>query len=73
MSNTLRTQKPRFKPGDHVAVISPGLYRNKQGVVIEVSEPSGHFVYRYRVQLADQAAPNFFGFELITLNQDKTA
>jgi hypothetical protein len=73
MSNTFRTQKPRFKPGDHVTVVSPGVYRDKQGVVIEVSEPSGDFVYRYRVQLVDGVATTFFGFELLALNQNKTA
>ena len=73
MSNTTRTQTPRFKPGDHVAVTSPGPYRNKQGVVIEVSQPSGDFVYRYRVQLADGGSMTFFGFELIALDQHKTA
>jgi transcription elongation factor len=73
MSNTVRTQKPRFQPGDHVAVTSPGVYRHKQGVVIEVSQPSGDFVYRYRVQLADGIATTFFGFELRTLSENKTA
>jgi hypothetical protein len=73
MSITSRTQKPRFKPSDHVAVTSPGPYRYKQGVVIEVSQPSGDFVYRYRVQLADGLSTTFFGFELIALDQNKTA
>jgi hypothetical protein len=69
MSDTSRTQKPRFKPGDNVAVTTPGLYRDRQGVVIEVSQPSGDFVYRYRVQLADGTSTTFFGFELILLGE----
>jgi transcription elongation factor len=73
MSNTSRTQKPRFQPGDHVAVTTPGLYRDKQGVVTEVSQPLGDFVYRYRVQLADGISTTFFGFELRTLSENKTA
>jgi hypothetical protein len=71
MSNTSHTRKPRFQPGDHVAVIAPGVYRDKQGVVTEVSEPLGDFVYRYRVQLADGTSATFFGFELINLGEDK--
>ena len=73
MSNTSHTQKPRFRRGDHVAVTIPGVYRGKQGVVIEISEPAGDFVYRYRVQLANGISANFFGFELRILNENKTA
>jgi hypothetical protein len=73
MSNTPRTQKPRFQPGDHVAVTIPGLYRDKQGVVTDVSEPLGDFVYKYRVQLTDGTSATFFGFELRNLSENKTA
>jgi hypothetical protein len=73
MSNTPRTQKPRFQPGDPVAVTSPGVYRGKQGMVSEVNEPLGDFVYRYHVQLADGTSATFFGFELRNLGEDKSA
>jgi hypothetical protein len=73
MSNTSRTQMPRFQPGEHVAVTTPGVYRGKQGVVAEVSQPSGDFVYRYRVDLADGTCTTFFGFELRTLSENKIA
>ncbi len=73
MSDTFQKQIPRFKPGDEVSVISPGIYRHKQGVVIEVSTPSIDLVYRYRVQLADGTSATFFGFELTTLGQNRTA
>jgi hypothetical protein len=69
MSNTSRTRKPRFNTGDHVAVTSPGVHRDKQGVVTEVRQPSGDFVYRYRVQLADGQSTTFFGFELKILKE----
>jgi len=72
MSNTFSTPKPRFAPGDQVAVTSPGIHRHKQGVVIEVSHPSGDFVYRYRVRLTEGGSLTFFGFELKILNQNKT-
>jgi hypothetical protein len=72
MSNTSRTRKPRFNPGDQVAVTTPGVDRDKQGVVTEVSLPLGDFVYRYRVQLADGTTTTVFGFELRNLSEDKT-
>ena len=53
-----------FKVGDHVTVVSPTPERGKQGVLIEVLEPLGDLIYRYRVQFNDGTAKKFFGFEL---------
>src|SRR5437762_13760105 len=39
---------PRFKVGDHVTVAAPSPHRGKQGLVIEITEGAGDFVYRYR-------------------------
>ena len=66
MTKSFQSRKPRFKMGDHVRVIGPGLYRDKNGFVIEIVEPStGDFVYRYRVRFTDDgASATFFGFEL---------
>jgi hypothetical protein len=55
---------PRFKIGDEVVIISPGTYRHKAGLVMEIIEPGGDFVYRYRVRFADDTSAAFFGFEL---------
>ena len=57
--------KPRFTVGDQIVVTSPGIHRDKDGLVIEVIEPrSGDLVYRYRVRFTDGKATTFFGFEL---------
>ncbi|HYR82774.1 MAG TPA: hypothetical protein VE422_01700 [Terriglobia bacterium] len=56
---------PRFKIGDNIKVVGPGEHLGKQGVVVDVVEPStGDFVYRYRVRFSDGTSPRFFGFEL---------
>ena len=64
MTIGVQPRTPRFKIGDGVIVICPGIYRYKQGLVLEIIEPSGDFVYRYRVRLADGTSATFFGFEL---------
>jgi hypothetical protein len=60
-----RSRTARFKVGDDVTVIGPGIHRNKHGFVVEVIEPStGDFVYRYVARFGDGTAATFFGFEL---------
>jgi len=73
MSNTFSTPKPRFTPGDHVVVTSPGMNRHKQGVVVGVNQPSGDFVYRYRVQLTNGESTTLFGFEMKILERGEAA
>jgi hypothetical protein len=55
---------PRFNVGDGVAVTGPGPHRGKQGLVVEITEGAGDFVYRYRVRFPEGQSENFFGFEL---------
>jgi hypothetical protein len=56
---------PQFKVGDYVVITGPGHYRNNEGVVTEVINPTaGDHVYRYRVLFPDRRSATFFGFEL---------
>ena len=55
---------PRCKVGDYVTVAAPSPHRGKQGLVFEITEGAGDFVYRYRVRFPDEQTDNFFGFEL---------
>ena len=64
MSHAFQPRSPRFKIGDGVVIICPGIHRYKYGLVMEIIEPSGDFVYRYRVRFADGTSVAFFGFEL---------
>jgi hypothetical protein len=62
---SLISKKPLFSVGDWVRVVSPGLHRGKEGVVMEVVSPSaGDHVYRYHVRFSDALSILFFGFEL---------
>jgi len=63
-SNAFHPRRPRFKQGHRVVVTLPGVYHDRQGIVIEVVKPSAGSVYRYRVRFADGAEETFFGFEL---------
>jgi len=45
-------------------VTVPGVYRDRQAIVIEVIIPSAGDVYRYRVLFTDGVQEAFFGFEL---------
>lgn len=58
---------PRFKAGDAVTIQSPGQYKGKSGVVVNVIGHTGDFVYRYEVLFADGIANRFFGFEIENL------
>ena len=64
MTLGIQPRTPRFKIGDGVVITGPGLHRDKYGFVMEIVEPSGDFVYRYRVRFADGTSATFFGFEL---------
>ncbi len=55
---------PRFRVGDQVIIISPGIDRGRRGVVSRVSEHAGDFVHRYDVQFEDGTSKRYFGFEL---------
>ena len=60
-----RPTGPRFKVGDRVTVVTPGIHRDKHGIVVETIQPkAGDFVYRYRVRFQDGSSGSFFGFEL---------
>src|SRR5215813_4931668 len=54
--NAMQPPGPRFKVGDQVIVTIPGTYRNKVAVVTEVLNHWGDYVYRYRVQFADETS-----------------
>jgi hypothetical protein len=55
---------PHFSAGSRVTVIFPGVHRGKEGLVIEIVEHKGDFVYRYRVGLTTGDTATFFEFEL---------
>ena len=55
---------PRFQIGDLVTVTLAGPYRNKQGLITQIIEHKGDYVYLYRVRFADGNAATMFGFEL---------
>ena len=59
-----RPRKPRFNLGNRVIVTVPGVHRDRNGVVVEVIQPSSGDVYRYRVRFTDGTDTTFFGFEL---------
>jgi len=58
------SRAPRFKLGDQVVVVGPSTHHAKEGVVTDVIEASGDFVYRYCVRFSDESSARFFGFEL---------
>lgn len=59
-----RSDQPKFKAGDRVVVVGPGVHRERRGIISEVLPHSGDYVYRYRVRFPDGATEQFFGFEL---------
>ena len=58
------SRSPKFKLGDHVVVVVPGVHRDRRGLIAEILQHAGDFVYRYRVRFAEGASELFFGFEL---------
>jgi len=55
---------PQVKVSNKVRVVSPTPDVGKEGIVVEVLEPLGDFVYRYRVRFNDGTVAKFFRFEL---------
>ena len=55
---------PRFQVGDRVTVTLMDIYRGRDGIVTEVIEHKGDYVYRYLVRFTDGSAATFFAFEL---------
>ena len=64
MADSGTEKTPPFNVGDKVRVTSPTPERGKEGVIIEVLDPLGDLVYRYRVQFSDGSLSKVFGFEL---------
>ena len=59
-----RNLEPKFRLGEQVSVTFPGIYRGKEGLVMEVMEHHGDFVHRYRIRFDDSTVATFFEFEL---------
>lgn len=55
---------PRFQVGDSVTVTLMGPHQGKEGVVTQIIEHKGDYVYRYRVGFAGGNSATFFAFEL---------
>ena len=53
-----------LKLSNKVRVISPTPDLGKEGIVVEVLEPLGDLVYRYKVRFNDGTVGKFFRFEL---------
>ena len=64
MSANPETFIPRLHVDDRVTVTFPGMFRGKDGCVIQVTGHRGDHVYRYRVRFADGQTAMFFEFEL---------
>jgi hypothetical protein len=58
------SNRPAFSIGERVTVTFPGAHRGKHGLVMDVVDHKGDFVFRYRVRLQDGDAATFFEFEL---------
>ena len=70
---TMKPDKvPTFHVGDRVRVLSPTSDRGKHGIVLDVLEPLGDLIYRYRVQFTDRTIGRFFGFELEFSNPNQS-
>ena len=65
MSTVFKPRQRRFKLGDPVVIIVPGVHRERHGMVMEVIAPRAGDVYRYRVRFTDGTTATFFGFELL--------
>jgi hypothetical protein len=66
MKNTpwIPEKDPPVKLSNKVRVISPTSDLGKEGIVVEVLEPLGDLIYRYRVRFGDGTVGKFFRFEL---------
>jgi hypothetical protein len=55
---------PPLELSNKVLVLSPTPDHGKEGIVVEVLEPLGDLIYRYRVRFNDGTVGKFFRFEL---------
>ena len=55
---------PPIQLNNKVRVVSPTSDLGKEGIVVEVLEPLGDLIYRYRVRFTDGTVGKFFRFEL---------
>ena len=55
---------PPIELNNKVRVISPTSDLGKEGIVVEVLEPLGDLIYRYKVRFNDGTMNKFFRFEL---------
>ena len=55
---------PPVQVSNKVRIISPTPDLGKEGIVVEVLEPLGDLIYRYRVRFNDGSVGKFFRFEL---------
>jgi len=55
---------PPIQLNNKVRVISPTSDHGKEGIVVEVLEPLGDLIYRYKVRFTDGTMSRFFRFEL---------
>ena len=55
---------PPVNVSDKVRVISPTPDHGKEGIVVDILEPLGDLIYRYKVRLSDGSVGKFFRFEL---------
>ena len=56
---------PRFKVGQAIKVVTPGIHIGLHGTVADVIQSRvGDYVYRYLVRFPDDRSGTFFGFEL---------
>ena len=60
----LSEKGPPLNVSDRVRVTSPTPDRGKEGIVVEVLEPLGDLIYRYKVIFNDGNVRKFFRFEL---------
>ena len=55
---------PPIQISNKVRVIAPTHDLGKEGIVVEVLEPPGDLIYRYKVRFSDGTMSKFFRFEL---------
>jgi len=71
-SETPSNRTPQFEVGDQVRIVIPGLDKGKQGLVIQLIDHAGDFVYRYEVRFQDGTTKRYFGFEIALVSQQST-
>jgi len=60
----VRKLAPTFDIGERVRITFPGTHRGKEGLVTEVVNHKGDYVYRYRIRFHDGETATLFEFEL---------